>query len=189
MQGAIITGISALTGVVALSAVSAAPEKVDFARDVAPIFQQRCLRCHRPDNRLGKLSLATSVDVRARSLVVPGKPQQSPLLALVKTSPDGRARMPKEGAPLTPEQITTLERWIAEGAVWPKGFEVKVRAVADRSWWSLRPLKAVAPPNPAGLPAAWKTNPIDRFIFAALQKKGLTPSPHSDRRTLIRRLT
>ena len=184
---AAMTGVAAV--VVALSAVAAAPEKVDFARDVAPIFQQRCLRCHKPDNRLGKLSLATSADLTARSLVLPGKPQQSALLLAVKSTPTARARMPKEGAPLPEEQVALIERWIAQGAVWPKGFEVKERAVADRSWWSLRALKPITPPSPKGIPAAWAANPIDRFVYASLQKKGLTPSPHADRRTLIRRLT
>jgi hypothetical protein len=181
--------VAALSGAFALSAWAAAPERVDFARDVASIFQQRCYRCHRTENRLGNLSLATDKDLRSRNLVIPGKPRASALLAVVKSAAGARPRMPKEGAPLSEEQVAMLERWIAQGAVWPKGFEVKERAVADRNWWSLRPLKPITPPNPANLPAAWKANPIDHFVFEGLQKKGLTPSPHADRRTLIRRVT
>jgi hypothetical protein len=183
------TLVSALAGTVALGAGAAGPEKVDFARDVAPILQQRCFRCHRAENRLGNLSLTTEKDLRSRGLVVPGKPQASTLLAVVKSPAGTRPRMPKEGAPLSEEQVATLERWIAQGAVWPQGFVVKERAAADRNWWSLRRLKPVTPPSPVGLPAAWKSNPIDRFVFDSLGKKGLTPSPGADRRTLIRRVT
>jgi hypothetical protein len=54
-------------------------------------------------------------------------------------------------------------------------------------WWSLRPLQK--PPVPqARDDAGWAKNPIDAFILAKLQEKGLSPSPQADRRTLIRRL-
>jgi hypothetical protein len=39
------------------------------------------------------------------------------------------------------------------------------------------------------MPAAWSSNPIDRFVFASLREKGLTPNPPADRRVLIRRLS
>jgi hypothetical protein len=60
---------------------------------------------------------------------------------------------------------------------------------ADLSWWSLRPVARPEPPTPAGLPDAWAGHPVDRFIFAGLQGRVLTPSPPADRRTLIRRVT
>ena len=60
---------------------------------------------------------------------------------------------------------------------------------ADKSWWSLQPLKAVEPPTPRGLPEAWSKNPIDRFIFARLAEKNLKPNPPANPRTLIRRMT
>ena len=37
--------------------------------------------------------------------------------------------------------------------------------------------------------ASWPRNPVDRFILARLESRGLTPSPPADNRTLIRRAT
>src|SRR5438105_8881297 len=65
------------------------------------------------------------------------------------------------------------------------------------NWWSLQPLHS--PPVPAmpqpkrtgknaGVVSNQPASPIDAFIRAKLDEKGLAPSPQADRRTLIRRL-
>jgi hypothetical protein len=59
------------------------------------------------------------------------------------------------------------------------------RAAPD--WWSLQPV--VRPQMPSVKSSAWITNPIDAFVLAKLEAKGLTPAPPADRRTLIRRLS
>src|SRR5436305_568763 len=46
-----------------------------------------------------------------------------------------------------------------------------------------------SPPLPAVKNRQWPINPIDVFILARLEAKGLQPSPPADRRTLIRRLS
>jgi hypothetical protein len=58
---------------------------------------------------------------------------------------------------------------------------------AGRDWWSLQPLRPVAVPAVDG--PARPAHPIDRFIQQRLKKEGLAPSPATDRRTLIRRLS
>src|SRR5207237_9452958 len=79
---------------------------VDFGREVAPIFEGHCLRCHRPGNTKGKLSLATIDDLSAGAHVVAGQPDESTLLDLVTAQgPNERPEMPKEGKPLAPEQV------------------------------------------------------------------------------------
>src|SRR5205823_3292046 len=63
---------------------------------------------------------------------------------------------------------------------------------SDRSetWWSLRPLARSGPPLiRAAIYGSWPRTPIDRFILAKLQAKGLTPAPAADKRTLLRRVT
>ena len=57
-------------------------------------------------------------------------------------------------------------------------------------WWSLKPIRKPAPPPvPPTQDASWVRTPIDRFILAKLNEKGLRPSPPADRRTLLRRVT
>jgi hypothetical protein len=56
----------------------------------------------------------------------------------------------------------------------------------DRRHWSYRPLQATRPPAPRQSP--WCRTPIDRFILAALESRGIRPSAPANRRTLIRRL-
>jgi hypothetical protein len=171
-----------------------ADKPVDFRRDVAPIFERHCIRCHQPANLKGKLSLTTIEDLKAGAHVVPGRPDESGLLELVTAQgPGERPEMPRKGEPLSPGQVDVLRRWIAEGASWPREHVLQEKARADTSWWSLRPLAALTPPVPtAGLraiPDAWTNNPIDRFVLVKLFEKGLLPSPPADRRTLIRRVT
>jgi len=53
------------------------PSAVSFQRDVAPILETHCLRCHHPGNKKGDLSLATIADLKQARHVVPGKPGES----------------------------------------------------------------------------------------------------------------
>ena len=176
---------------VAMPSISAGEARgpVDFAAEIRPLLEQHCIRCHSPNNRQGDFSFASRDDLFDNGYVVPGDPAGSHVVDIV-TGSDGRPpRMPKEGRPLSAEQVETLRRWIAEGAVWPAGVAVVERSKADRSWWSLRPLADAPPPTLAAAPPGWADHPIDRFLAAALAEKGLRPNPPADRRTLIRRAT
>jgi hypothetical protein len=171
-----------------LAGVALAKPRVDFGRDVAPILEQHCIRCHQPANKKSGVSLATFADLKAKEYVVPADPDGSYLLELVSAAAGEKPLMPKEGPPLSAREISTLRQWIRDGAHWPAEVVVKDRSKADRNWWSLRPLAASEPPT-AGIAAEWSANPIDWFIYARLAAAGLRPSPPADRRTLIRRVT
>ena len=177
--------------VLSLTIPAAAPAAVpDFAKEVAPILERHCIRCHQPGNAKGDLSLASFAGLKESGQVVPGKPDESPLLKLVSPrAATGRAKMPKEGKPLTLGEIAILRDWIAAGAIWPETVVLKEKARADASWWSLQPLAKSEPPAVVDAPAEWAQHPIDRFVFAQMHEKGLRPRPPADRRTLIRRLT
>jgi hypothetical protein len=54
-------------------------------------------------------------------------------------------------------------------------------------WWSLAPIQRPAAPSVAH--TAWSRTPIDAFVLAALEAKGLKPAAEADRLTLIRRLS
>ena len=59
--------------------------------------------------------------------------------------------------------------------------------VVREEWWSTRLL--LRPSFPAVKNKDWALTPIDLFILAALEKKGMLPAPASDRATFIRRAT
>jgi len=169
--------------------MSAAAAPPDFAKDVAPILERHCIRCHQAGNAKGKVSVATAMDLLEKEFVVPGKPEESSFLDLLISDAGKRPRMPKEGKSLTLEEVGVLREWIKGGAAWPKDVVVKERAKADKSWWSLKPLSDPIPPDVAGMPPVWAANPLDRFVFAKLKEKGLAPSPTADPQALIRRVT
>ncbi|MEO8659184.1 MAG: DUF1549 and DUF1553 domain-containing protein [Bryobacteraceae bacterium] len=56
---------------------------------------------------------------------------------------------------------------------------------ARRNWWAFK--KPVRPAVP-DVNTPWARTPIDRFIVAALQAKGLAPNPELDRHSLVRRV-
>jgi mono/diheme cytochrome c family protein len=164
-----------------------AGRRVDFAQDVRPILAQRCYACHGPDQHKGGLRLDGKLKAlqggNSGPAIVPGKSGESLLVDLVAGLDEGQV-MPPKGPRLTPEQVDTLRRWIDQGASWP-GSESDED---ERDWWSLRPLRRPALPSISPEDAVASRNPIDVFIRAKLQEKGLGPSPEADRRTLVRRL-
>jgi hypothetical protein len=174
--------------ILAMGANALAEPSVDFSRDVGPILERHCIRCHQPGNNKSTLSLSTFADLSANQYVVPGEPDASYLLEVVTGTNGQKPLMPKEGSPLATDELATLRAWIAEGAGWPADVVVRERSKADRSWWSLQPLAATEPPS-TGVPVEWSSNPIDRFIYSQLVANNLRPNPRANRRTLIRRVT
>ena len=111
-----------------------------------------------------------------RFAIVPGKPEESELVARLETQ-DSDRRMPPAAlghAPLSPQQTAVLKRWVQEGAKW------------SRHWAFERLVK---PASKAAGPGEWGRNPIDHFVLAHLREEGLQPSPEADRSKLLRRLT
>lgn len=162
------------------SATEAAEPPLSFERDIAPIFEQHCLRCHSPNNQKGDLSLATAADLQESGYVIAGDPAGSYLLELVTSSQGKPPAMPKDAPPLSDAEVARIRQWIGEGAVWPEGLILKERSKADQTWWSLQPLTVFAD---------HQQHSIDSFIRGKLTENKLTMSPPADRRTLIRRLS
>jgi mono/diheme cytochrome c family protein len=155
----------------------------DFVRDVRPIFEAHCIKCHGPDKQKSGYRL----DVKAIALnggdsgtpnILPGLGATSPLMKFIAGEVEDM-RMPPKGEALAPAEIATLKAWIDSGAAWPDSASAAVADPLD--WWSLKPLAAVTPP-------AGAQNPVDAFVRAKLTAQGLSPAPAADARTLIRRL-
>ena len=152
-------------------------DTVTFARDVQPIFAQKCLDCHGLDKDEGGLRLHSQqtalveLDSGERA-IVPGDAKTSELLRRV-TSDDLDERMPPKGEPLSEQEVALLRRWIEQGAAW----EVH---------WAYRPLDK--PKRPSVQNASWPRNDIDYFVLGKLEHAGIEPSPPANRYTLIKRL-
>src|SRR5262249_36729365 len=84
-----------------------------------------------------------------------------------------------------------LTAWVKRGAPWPQAGDLKTQDIdvvkARKNHWAFRPM--TNPPVPAVREPAWARNPVDRFILARLQAKGIHPVGSADRLTLVRRVT
>ncbi|HET9401072.1 MAG TPA: ankyrin repeat domain-containing protein, partial [Candidatus Acidoferrales bacterium] len=99
---------------------SSAPEKIDFVRDVQPIFKARCIGCHGPKEQKNGFRLDRRKDaMRGGTIAVigPFNADGSRLYNRLLTSQYG-IQMPPTGA-LPPEQIKIIKDWIDQGAAWP----------------------------------------------------------------------
>ncbi len=162
--------------------------KIDFAKDVRPIFRATCYSCHGVDEQEGGLRL----DVRDKALaggdsgkmIQPGNAAKSPLLAHVVGTDPKLGRMPPEdeGKALSKSQIQILRAWIEQGADWPADAD----AVKAADHWAFQPIANPNLPKVEG--QAWVRNPIDAFVLAKLEKEGVQPAPVASREMLIRRL-
>lgn len=92
---------------------------VSFINDIAPILKENCFACHNAKQRKGKFDMSTYESFRkggGDDPIVPGKPEESPLLdRLIATD---KSRMPPKeaGEALSKEKVALIEKWIAEGA-------------------------------------------------------------------------
>src|SRR5215213_7966636 len=156
--------------------VPAAPGKLEYNRDVRPILADNCFACHGPDSAARKADLR--LDQRDMAMdggaIVPGKPDQSPLVERIYSADKSEVMPPhKTNKKLTDAQKAVLKQWVAEGADY-------------QPHWSFIP--PTRTPLPTVKNERWVKNPVDRFILARLEAAGLTPAPEADRRTLARRL-
>ncbi|MGV3660462.1 MAG: DUF1553 domain-containing protein [Prosthecobacter sp.] len=98
---------------------------VDFYREVRPIFEAKCHGCHAGGKTKGGVRLDT-LEAALRGgeadgpALVPGKPAESALFLRVTDQHDEVMPPEGKGEALTRGEITTLERWIKEGASWPE---------------------------------------------------------------------
>ncbi|MBV9124180.1 MAG: DUF1549 domain-containing protein, partial [Planctomycetes bacterium] len=164
-----------------------------FESRIRPILAEHCLSCHGPEKQRGGLRLDSREGVlkgnAAGPVLIPGHPDQSRLIRAIGY--DGRIKMPPPGK-LPPEAIADLKTWVRMGAPWPQDqkagtLQVQTPAEAWKNHWAFQPLRP--PVVPAVKQSAWVRSPVDAFILARLEEKGLTPAPPADRRTLLRRAT
>ncbi len=174
--------VIALCVLVLCGRVFGAVEAPNFDKQIRPILSDKCYACHGPDEhkrkaglRLDRKESAFGALKSGRHAVVPGRPEESALVARIRSAdPEEKMPPPDSNKKLSHEESGLLMRWIESGAEW-------------KEHWAY-----IAPERPA-LPRvkekSWLRNEIDHFVLARLEKEGLKPSPEGEKAELIRRAT
>ena len=170
-----------------------------FETKIRPVLSGRCYGCH--STKSEKVKGGLLLDSRdgilrggaSGPVVLPGKPEESPLILAVRRIDEDKGMPPRAKDHLTPAQIADFEAWIVMGAPVPVKEDSSAPPKKEidfeeaRKFWSFRPVED--PPVPAVRDAEWPRGPIDRFILSRLEAKGIRPVEDAGRRTWIRRAT
>lgn len=151
----------------------------DYLKEIKPVLKERCYSCHGALKQKADLRVDTAADMIGANVIIPGSVDKSKLILRI-TSEDGDERMPPEGHALTESQVSAIREWIDAGAPHPKD-----EAAEDdpRSHWSFQRIEKPAVPQIAGV-----THPVDAFLAAKQQEKGISVQPSPERSILLRRL-
>jgi hypothetical protein len=166
-----------------------------FESRIRPVLVDHCFKCHSAQAKSLKAGLRLDSRDGLRNggdtgpAIVPGKPAASLLLKALSYTDDGLRMPPK--AKLPDAVVADFEQWILMGAPDPRTTSGVATSSMDlqaaRRHWSFQPIKTRCPPQVKN--SAWPRTPVDRFVLAKLEERGLSPSPPADKRTLIRRAT
>lgn len=166
-----------------------------FEAKIRPLLIENCYQCHSRD--ADKIKGGLLLDTReawmhggnSGPVIVPGKPDESPLIQAVRYASDD-LQMPPDGEKLSPQQVADLTEWVSRGAPDPRTLVAKGSAASyggvGRAHWAFQPVKK--PSVPTVQDAAWPRNPVDNFVLAKLEAARMTPNTPVDRMTLIRRV-
>lgn len=114
--------IDARIGAAAAANAAASIDSGHFQKEILPILQKHCFRCHGEKDKGGLKLNSRAAALRGGDsetpAIVPGKPAASELLVRLRTEDDDLV-MPPSGERLDRTQIAKLEGWIRDGAVWP----------------------------------------------------------------------
>ncbi len=174
------------------------------AQQVYSLFADRCFRCHGDGADLaGGLDLRSDAGLLAGGdngrVVVPHDPGGSRLFSAVART--ARPFMPMMGTKLSDAELELVRVWIESGgslAAVPEAAPAAGASPEDLERLENRPFTdeeraywAFVKPRRHEMPAVgdpvWADNPIDAFLLAAMESRGLTPAAPADRRTLVRR--
>ena len=212
-----VAGLSAtaLGGLLAARLVTAAPAadvakvpafKADevkfFEEKVRPVLVESCIKCHGGEKTKGELKLNTREGFIAGGetgpSVVLDHVEKSLLLDAVNYK--GDVEMPPKQK-LPQEQIDAMAQWVKMGMPWTPGLDLAAgvkkpeaelaahkgppTVEEGKSFWAYVPPKR--PDAPAVKGKDWVRNPVDQFVLAKLEAKGLTPAPAAEKAALLRR--
>jgi mono/diheme cytochrome c family protein len=184
-SGRALLAISIFLGVVSLAWAKLTPEQasrlppvaghsVSFSKEIRPILEASCTRCHGRGRNKGDFRLDTRETLlkggESGPAILPGKSGESYLIELV-SGLDPENTMPRKGKKLTPEEVGLLRAWIDQGAPWDA--EVFFGKAPPRNFTPRRP---ELPPVHGAL-----SNPIDRLLARYFETNHVqSPKPVSD---------
>ena len=186
--------------------VSATEQEDFFESRIRPLLARKCYECHRRKAE-GGLRLDSLKDMLAGGIsgpaIIPGKPEQS-LLWQVVAQQHREITMPP-AAPLKQGEVSAFQKWIADGAAWPKPLRSSKIGPAqhggpdeygitdeERNFWSFQALSQAEIENAKRKDTSVRDaaqNPIDAYITAAHLEHGLNAVGVAKPHTLIRRIT
>jgi Protein of unknown function (DUF1553)/Protein of unknown function (DUF1549)/Planctomycete cytochrome C len=176
------------------------PEGLEFfEKKIRPVLKENCYMCHSAETKspqgglkLDSIEAMLKGGASGKPAVVPGDLEKSLLIQAIRYT-DAKLQMPPVEK-LSDQVIKDFEEWVKMGAPAPRSSSSKTSINQPyynfdeaRKFWSFQPVKD--PLLPRVKDRAWVKTPIDQFILAKHEVKGLKPVSDADKRTLIRRAT
>lgn len=166
-----------------------------FEKKVRPLLIERCFECHSAEKKIkGGLRL-DSRDGWAKGgdagpAIVPGKPEESPLIEAIRYH-NLDLQMPPKGA-FSREEVAIFEQWVQMGAPDPRldGLVVEKQTGLSleegRKFWSYSPI--TSPKVPVVADSTWAASEVDCFVLAKMESAQVKPAPPAQPGALVRRL-
>jgi len=154
-----------------------------FETKIRPLLIARCASCHGDKVQMAGVQLTSKDGLHRSGVVVPGDPEASRIVQAIRHT--SKIKMPPD-AKLLDQEIRVIERWVADGAIWPEASGI-IPVASATTHWAFRPVKK--PEAPFVKAGEWPRSDIDRFILAKLEEKKLTPVPDAGKYHLLRRVT
>jgi hypothetical protein len=169
-----------------------------FEKKIRPALADNCYACHSEKSKkpqggllLDSIEAMLKGGASGQPAVVLGDPEKSLLIKAIRYT-DAKLQMPL-GGKLPDQVIKDFEQWVKMGAPAPRASTTAASNYPSynfdeaKKFWSFQPVKDHQPPKVKN--ESWVKSPIDRFVLAELEEKGLKPVADADKRTLIRRAT
>ncbi len=166
-----------------------------FERKIRPLLASKCYACHGEKVSTSGLRLDSKAGWERGgsrgTAIIPGDAGHSLIVKAVSYR-DPELKMPPAGR-LSDAERSDIAEWVRMGAPDPRTAEAAIPAPAPidfgaaRKFWSFQPIGNFSPPSVKQ--RSWVRSPIDAFLLAKLETKGLEPAPPADKATLLRRVT
>ena len=158
-----------------------------FENQVRPVLRNKCGGCHNDKLLTSGLSIESREAIlrggNRGEVVSPGLPEKSRLVRAIRRQ--GELKMPPDES-LATHEVSALVQWIQMRLPWPAQLREGKKDSGNPSMhWAFQPIRR--PAEPTVTDPSWVSNPIDSFILARLDEKGLKPAPEAEKTTLIRR--